>query len=359
MKTDSGTGYNLFELNRSGVPPLLAEGETREDWAARREAIRERWLAYIGGAGASAPVRYRMLSETAEPDHVRWHLRYETADGDEVTAFLLLPPGLDPEASDAQAPAMLALHPTNEAGKACVATTAAGKAGRMYGLELVRRGYVVLAPDALTAGERIYDGYESFRSGPFYERYPEWSTVGKNIADHRHGVDLLASLPFVDAGRIGAIGHSFGGYNAYFLGGIDPRIKAIVSSCGFSPFTSDLHPTHWGVRDWYTHLPKLTGDLAFGRVPFEFHEIAALAAPTPFFNYSAQSDAIFPHWKAIGDCMVELFRLYERLGVPERFQAVLGVKEHDFPPEIREMAYAFLDRWLLPAAEEKRAFEGS
>lgn len=345
--------YNLYELNQGGVPKLLDGLEDAQGWQHKRSGIRRQWLDFIGGVPDRVPVSYKTLGETKEHDHTRIHLVYDTAHGDNVPAYLLIPDdSVSGAAPDGRRPAVLALHPTHESGKANVAT-ADGRENRRYGLELVSRGYIVLAPDALTAGERIYEGLSSFHSKPFYERHPEWSTVGKNVLDHRQGVDLLCSLSGVDAGRIGVIGHSFGGYNAYFLAGLDDRIQAAVSSCGFSPFYGDHRPTHWGVRDWYTHLPKVSESLSRFEVPFEFHEIAALAAPVPSFHYFGQSDRIFPHWKAIGECMEDLYKLYRFLGADDRFQAVMTVKDHDFPPEIRHMAYAFLDRWLMGSGNEQ------
>ncbi|MEF3306626.1 alpha/beta hydrolase family protein [Paenibacillus sp. GYB003] len=352
-------GYNLYELNRKGIPKLLDGVEDAACWRRKRNGIERRWLDMIGGVPDRVPVSWKTLGETKERDHTRVHLAYDTVYGDKVTAYLLIPDaGVKGTGKDGRRPAVIALHPTNETGKRDIATEE-GRINRKYGLELVSRGYIVLAPDALTAGERIYAGLPAFRSGPFYDRYPDWSTVGKNIVDHRQGIDLLASLELADPGRIGAIGHSFGGYNAYFLAGLDDRIRAVVSSCGFSPFYGDSRPTHWGVRDWYTHLPKVTPYLSRYEVPFEFHEIAALAAPVPSFHYFGQNDGIFPHWKAIGECMAELRELYRFLGAGDRFRAVMTDGEHDFPPEIREMAYAFLDRWLMEDAAERADGSGS
>lgn len=292
------------------------------------------------------PTRVRVLSETREADHVRQKIVYATAYDDEVTAYLLIPnAALE---SKKRCPAVIALHPTNAQGKDSIATSQ-GRANRMYALELVSRGYVVLAPDALTSGDRIYPGLREFRDAPFYKQHPTWSTVAKNITDHRQGVDVLAAHELVDADRIGAIGHSFGAYNAYFLAGADDRIKAVVSSCGFSPFTGSPDPGHWGVRNWYTHLPRLTDDLKAGRVPFEFHEIVALAAPTPMFFYAAQGDKGFSHWQSIGSCFVDLRGLYKWMDADERFVSLIGVGDHDFPEPIRKMSYDFLDRWLKDA----------
>ncbi|TMV47227.1 dipeptidyl aminopeptidase [Paenibacillus mesophilus] len=339
-------GYNLYELNKNGLPKLLDGVEDEQGWLRKRERIERLWLEFIGGLPERVPVSYEVVGETQEDDHTRVHLVYDTVLGDKVPAYMLVPDG-SVEGTDrfGRRPAVLALHPTHESGKANVATKD-GNENRRYGLELVSRGYVVLAPDALTAGERIYEGLPSFRSAPFYEKHPEWSTVGKNAVDHMQALDLLCSLGNVDVSRIGAIGHSFGAYNAYFLAGLDRRIRAAVSSCGFSPFYGDHRPTHWGIRDWYTHLPKITECLGRYEVPFEFHEIAALAAPTPSFYYFGQRDRIFPHWKEIGACMAELDELYRFLGAEDRFRAVMTSGGHDFPPEIRHLAYLFLDRWL-------------
>lgn len=341
--TTFSSGYVLVDLNRDGIPPLLKDITSKEQWEAKRESIRRVWLDSIGGLPPLVPANVRVISETPERDHVRQKIVYASVHGDEVVAYLLIPNAA--RVAKTKCPAVIALHPTNAQGKDSIATSQ-GRANRMYGLELVSRGYIVLAPDALTSGERIYPGLKEFRDAPFYKQHPQWTTVAKNIVDHAQGVDVLAAHELVDPQRIGAIGHSFGAYNAYFLAGADDRIKAVVASCGFIPFTGHPTPGHWGVRDWYTHLPRITDDLKRGRVPFEFHEIAALAAPTPMFLYSAQSDAGVPHWKVVGACMLDLRNLYKFLGAEERFVSTIGAGVHDFPEPIRKMSYDFLDEWL-------------
>ncbi|SDE44809.1 Alpha/beta hydrolase family protein [Paenibacillus sp. UNCCL117] len=346
--------YTLSLLNRQGIPALLQGVETRGQWLEKRDSVRRAWLSYIGELPPRVPVNVRVRSESKEPGHTRHHIEYDTVYGDTITAYLLIPDGAETSgAASKQIPAILALHPTQEMGKDNIATPQ-GKKNRMYALELVQRGYVVLAPDALTAGERIEPGGAAFHSGLFYERHPEWSTVAKNITDHMQSVDVLCSLDVVNPHAVGAIGHSFGGYNSYFLAGMDDRIKAVVSSCGFSPFTGDPHPEHWGYRSYpYTHIPKMSADLQQDRIPFEFHEIAALCAPVPFFNYAGQADHIFPHWKSVAEGMLEVSGLYGWLGEEDRFKFYMSAGGHDFPGEIRELAYSFLDRWLIHAIKEE------
>src|SRR5581483_6177021 len=94
------------------------------------------------------------------------------------------------------------------------------------------------------------------------------------IWNHMRAVDLLQSLPEVDASRIGAIGHSLGGHNSIFLAVFDDRVKCVVSCCGFCSFPryfgGDL--TGWShngymprIRDCYGCDPV--------RVPFDFTEL--------------------------------------------------------------------------------------
>ena len=75
---------------------------------------------------------------------------------------------------------------------------------------------------------------------------PAWTAVGKMLSDHITAVDVLSSPPQVNSHRIGVIGHSLGGYNGWFLAGMDKRIKAVVSSRGFTMFRGDPEPNRWG-----------------------------------------------------------------------------------------------------------------
>lgn len=345
--------YSLARLHAGEVPPLTANAACGADaagdadaaaaWARRRADIEAVWREYVGFMPEPVDPKPEVLGMSQQEDHLRVHLRYSTGFGDKVTAYLLIP-GDDP-APSWRRPAVLALHQTHPSGKSDAAEKT-GRGNRAYGAELVSRGFVVLAPDTITAGERIGEGGEAFRTASFYAAHPRSTAIGKMLHDHRQSLDVLESLPYVDASRIGAIGHSLGGYNAYFLAGADRRVKAIAVSCGFATFAGDPDPNRWGQRDWFSHLPKISEALAAGFVPFEFHEIAALAAPTPFFSWSGMADDIFPHWRPAAEALAELGALYRSLNAGERLEFLFGNVGHDFPRAIREAAYAFLERWL-------------
>lgn len=335
---------SLTELDtRPGPPEALPDGQA---WPERRALIERVWRDFLGtleepGTGG---VTVREKSPEAGEPFERWTVDVDGGGIGPIPAHLLVPDSAASSAG-APAPAVIACHPTHPDGKHAI-TTAAGEGRRPYGLELARRGYVVIAPDCLSAGERVYDGHKAYRTAPFYREYPESTIVARNISDHQSALNTLCELPFVDADRIGAIGHSLGGYNAYFLAGLDDRVQAVVSSCGFSPFRHDPRPERWGQRDWYTHLPAITDERARGQVPFDFGQIAALVAPRPFFNYFGQTDAIFPHWQAIGEALQSVRQLYDSIGHERRFEMLMGGGPHDFPTQVRDLSYRFLDYWL-------------
>lgn len=353
--------YSLRSLSAKGIPPLLEGIQSRDDWNRKRESIQRTWLGYIGGLPELIDTRMTLDSWVANEDHYLMKIHYSSVYDDWVPANLLIPKLHDVHItndevvemllysgrglSEKALPAVLALHPTSETGKDDISLST-GRDNRQYGLELVKRGYVVLAPDTITAGERILGDDKPFHTATFYHKHPEWSAVAKMITDHQQGISLLQAFKLVDPERIGVIGHSLGGYNAYFLAGADQRVKAVVCSCGFSPVADDPETHRWGRREWFSHIPKLSDDIAQGKTPFEFNEIAALAASTPLFMWMGQNDRIFPHWKPAAEGLADLHTLYEWLGEEGKFISLIGNSGHDFPPEIRELSYSFLDRWL-------------
>ncbi|WP_338777330.1 dienelactone hydrolase family protein [Metabacillus sp. FJAT-52054] len=311
-----------------------------EEWESKKRSIMSRWLQIINENSQLCKPLYEITDMAKEDVYVRKHLKYATADGEEVPALLLLP-----DAPAEKLPGILALHPTNANGKNDIAHPS-GRKDRQYGIELVKKGYAVLAPDTITAGERIEKGDEAFQTKNFYSRYPERTAVGKMLADHRQGAEVLASLKEVDQDRIGVIGHSLGGYNAYFLATLDQRIKAAVCSCGFSMFAGDPELHRWGKRDWFSHFPVISEWMERSEVPFDFHEILSLCAPMPLFLWMGRNDPVFPHWKEGLKGIIEVQKVYDVLGQNDSFEWVIGSSGHEFPPAIREHSFQFLDRHL-------------
>ncbi|REF36211.1 dienelactone hydrolase family protein [Thermasporomyces composti] len=340
--------YRLADLDPLHPPPLVT-GDDPDVWRENRARIEKVWREYLGVLPEPIEVSWRTRAEQriqptpTEPAVTLLHIDYDAPGGrpgdvERVTAHLLVPDS----ARERPAPAVLALHPTHPRGKEAVTVDGVAP-DRTYGLELARRGYVVLAPDVIASGERIEAGEEYWHTGSFYRSNPGWTVIGRMVTDHRQGVELLSQLPEVDAARIGAIGHSLGGYNAVFLAGLEPRVSAVVSSCGSSMWAGDPRPNRWYRGFPFIHLPRLGDDVDAGVVPFEWHEITALAAPRPLFVYATTGDDCFPHYQAIAAGLYEVERVYTVLGAAATFTFLLGTGPHTFPRPIRQAAYTFLD----------------
>jgi hypothetical protein len=108
--------------------------------------------------------------------------------------------------------------------------------------ELVARGYVVIAPDALAFEDRNWSNpsgeAESFELAT---RLIQGKTLlAKCLHDVGVALDYLMTRQEVDPLRIGFIGHSYGGKMAIWAAALDERIGASVSNCGCVSFKQSL-----------------------------------------------------------------------------------------------------------------------
>ena len=315
-----------------------------EAWERKRTSVERRARAILGEAPAVAGgLDPEVLAETRREGYRELKIRFSSGTGDKVGCYLLIPQGVS---ASVPAPEILAMHSTIDPGARVTVGIDRARANRYYGMELALRGYVVLAVDVITAGERVYPGSEPFETGEFEHRHPRWSAMGKMLSDHARSLDYLVTREEVDCSRIGAVGHSLGGYNAFFLQAFDRRVKASVVSCGFTPMGTAASPFQFARDRWFVHFTNLRDYLRAGLVPCDLHEVMALCAPRPLFNYSAREDHIFRSWWAVDEGLKQVARLYRILGAPEAFERVDGEGDHDFPPEVRERAYDWLDKWL-------------
>jgi dienelactone hydrolase len=328
------------------VKPLLTRKnsiiQSIDDWEQNRTDIKVRLFETIGMPPLDRNTRSIAIIDEKERDgYVRYKISYRVGDGELIPAYLLRPNHLANPA-----PAVLALHQTVASGKDEVVGLD-GCPDFAYGHELAQRGYVVLAPDHLTAGERIYSGKESFNSAPFYEKYPEWSMVGKNLEDSKSAIDVLCALDYVDSERIGVIGHSHGGHNANFVAAMDERVKAVVSNCGLSVFSDEEERLEWSLEAGYIYIPNLRKyfleDL---EPPFDLHEVAALIAPRPWLNISAYFDFAFGNQEFLAEVGVQMYQIYKLFEATVAFGYYMHGNNHSFPKSARALAYAWLDRWL-------------
>lgn len=237
---------------------------------------------------------------------------------------------------------MLVLHGTGELGKQLVD----GKSrlpNRALAKELAERGYVVIAPDYPSMGDLKDHDFATDR----YE-----SGTMKAIFNHMRSVDLLTERPEVDPERIGVIGHSLGGHNAIFVAAFDPRLKVVISSCGWTPFryynigeeASERYGGRLGpwAQDRYMPLIRDQFELDENKISFDFPEVIASIAPRAFFTNSPKNDSNFDV-EGVHKGMIAITAAYHLKGALEMLRAHYPDAGHDFPLETRLAAYAFID----------------
>jgi len=307
---------------------------TAVDWQRRRTHILAAMQEVMGplpDPARKVPLRMEVLEETKTPRYRRLKIAYDVEKDDRLFAYLFLPVG-----RTGKGPAVLCLHPTERKLGKGVPAGLGPKEDRHYAVHLAERGYVTLAPDYVNSGDYHID--------PYARGYA--SATMKGIWNHRRSVDLLESLPEVDPERIGVIGHSLGGHNSMFVAVFDPRLKCVVSNCGFCSFPRYYKGNLAGwSHDGYMPRIRSIYELKPEKVPFDFTEVVAALAPRPFLASAPVRDHNFDV-DGVKECIAAARPVYELLGAADRLAANYPDCAHDFPEDVRKVAYEFLDRWL-------------
>lgn len=329
-------------------------------WEDRRESIKRVLAEFLGTPPKrKPPLEPKILEETVHDTYTRWKLTYQTEPGERVPAYLLVPKNVR-----GRTPAVLCPHQTTTPLTSGMRDTIGlnGDPTMHTALHLVKRGYVTFTWDALCFGERHDPARGHYGDAiPFYQKHPDWSLLSKMIWDMSRGIDYLETLDFVDASRIGCVGHSHGGITTLFGMALEDRIKAGASSCGFDTFRIDGNTWRWSRATalmprlgFYISSPYINMDQYRAapdsetiNTPLDLHEMLALIAPRPIFFSTSDVDFVFPNggW-SIRQAIVRLEPLYKLLNADNRIGAYYFNGGHNFPPEASSRAYAWLDRWL-------------
>jgi acetyl esterase/lipase len=318
----------LYYLDAAGTRQAVT---SRKTWDIRRAHILDRMQEVMGRFPyQEAPARHEVLEETNQGSYIRRKIRYQSEENDWVPAWLLLP------GSARNAPAVLCLHQTTRIGKDEPAGLG-GKPNLHYAKELAERGIVALAPDYPNFGEYKFD--------PYANGYA--SATMKGILNHMRAVDVLQSLRFVNPKRIGVCGHSLGGHNSLFVAAFDPRLKAVVTSCGFTAFPKYFggNLTGWSHKGY---MPRIADVYAKSpqQLPFDFPEVLGAIAPRAIFINAPLRDSNF-EVSGVRDSVDAVRPIFDRV-FKKSGSLVLETPgaEHDFPPDVRLNAYRFLQQHL-------------
>lgn len=340
--TQSNTSSLLYfrDSSHTAVPVT-----TKAEWEKKRTRILENMQKVMGELPERTGLPdfdLKFTDSLREDGYMRYTISFLVARDERITAYLYIP---DKPERRAMYPAMLALHETDPLGKGSVDGQGVNK-NLAYAKELAQKDYIVMAPD--------YPGFGEMQDYDFSKDRYESGTM-KGIFDHMRCIDLLQAMSNVDPEKIGVIGHSLGGHNAIFAGAFDPRLKIVVSSCGWTLFnyynTGERAIERYGHRlgPWaiprYMPLLREKYGLDSTKIPFDFDEVIAAIAPRVFFSNSPAGDKNFDV-NGVKKGIEESMQVYRFLKVPGNLQVYYPDTGHDFPPEIRMKSYEMIDKVL-------------
>jgi len=336
MAADLPALRGLSRSNLLLVSPSGQQAKSVEEWQKRRTEALEGFQAVAGrlpGNERRGDLAPKVLSETDCGSYVRRLVEYCSQPGARVPAWLCIP---KKALAGGKSPAILCLHPTENKIGHDVVVGLGGKPHRQYAAELAERGFITLAP-----------------SYPLLAKYqPDLKALNmpsgtiKAIWDNIRGLDYLETLPFVDAGAgFAAIGHSLGGHNSIFTASFEPRIKVVVTSCGFD---SLLDYYGGNIKGYVQERYMMKMQDYLGRphdVPWDYYELIAALAPRHLFINAPLRDANFRHDSVdrIAAAAEPVFQLHNAIG---RIVIRHPDSDHDFPDAERLEAYALIEKVL-------------
>jgi cephalosporin-C deacetylase-like acetyl esterase len=318
----------------------LTKVNTFAGWRSARTEIESAVQEVLGPlAKERVELQTKTVDEIQFNGYVRRRVNYFVEEWERVSAWLFVPDRRD------EVPAILCCHQGVPQGK----DEPAGLDGdplMAFAQHYAELGYVTLAPDCITAGDRVSTGLAPYDTKYLYKDYPKMSAMGKMLSDHLYAVDVLCEVKRVDSARLGVVGHGLGAQNALFLAAFDERIQSCVASCGFTRFATDKEPERWARDSGFVYFPGLRDAIKAKEFPFDWEHILALLAPSPTLLIAALNDSEYPNTKSCEKAAQLARGIYKLLGAQEAMELHTHDGGHRVTPECVEKADEWFDRWL-------------
>lgn len=319
-----------------------------DQWQVWRQELRARLREIMGiDRLLSAPMAPRITESVQCDGYRRQRVELDTEPGVTMPLYVLIPDGLT-----GTAPAVLAPHGHSSGGKlapagvrdiAAIAQTI-DEHNYDYGVQAVRRGYVVFCPDARGFGERrewLYAQPEQILDSSCRQLAHMAIPLGLAVAglwtwDLMVLLDYVQQRPETQGQQIACIGLSGGGLQTLWLAALDERVDCAVISGYF-----------YGVEDSLLHL---AGNCDCNYVPHlwetaDMGDVAALIAPRPLLIEAARQDDLNGP-RGIDNVVEQVAiaqRAYDLLGAPDRLATDYFDGGHVWHGTL---AFDWLQRWL-------------
>jgi dienelactone hydrolase len=267
-----------------------------DQWRIWQQELRGRVTELLGLHRLVATDPNPRITESVQCDgYRRERVELDTEPGVTMPCYVLIPDRLT-----SPAPGVIAAHGHSSGGKLAVVglrevdpriAQTIDQHNYDYGVQAVRRGYVVFCPDARGFGERRewqYEKPEQLLDSSCRQLAHMALPLGLTVAglwtwDLMRLLDYMQTRPETAGQPLASIGLSGGGLQTLYLAALDERVACAVDSGYF-----------YGVEDSLLHL---SGNCDCNFVPHlwaaaDMGDLGALIAPRPFLIESARQDPL-------------------------------------------------------------------
>ena len=315
---------------------IIRRLQTKADWLERQRVIRETFGKIVGPFPEKTPLKAQIWGVVEKATYRIEKVVFESQPGYHVTAALFLP-----KQCTKKTPAVLFCSGHSE-------IAFRSETYQTMVLNLVQKGFIVLAFDPVGQGERLqyfdsltggtrtgpttlehsYSGAQCFISGSSQARYMIWDGI--------RCVDYLCTRKEVDPKRIGITGRSGGGTQSAYIAAFDDRILAVAPEGYLTSFQRLFESC--GPQDAEQNFYH---GIASG---LDFADLLAVRAPKPALMITTTRD--FFSIQGARETEAEVMRIYQAFGALKNFSKVEDDFEHGSTLKNREAMYAFFQRHL-------------
>ncbi len=343
------------ELKKELTYPLAWGNSPINDFGQWRDSARAKVFECMMTPPKSAPFDTEVVAVEKRDGYEARKIRFNVNAYSRITGYLLVPDG------DGKHPAVNLLHDHGAhlfIGKekmirpiledSAVTADADAWADNLYGGQylgdfLARNGYVVFSADAPMWGER---GREEGVDRSKYDIIAgNMMMLGRDLSafmtyDDISGTEMLASLPEVDATRIGCAGCSMGGYRSWMLSALSDRIKAGASICWM--VTTDVQMS---TKDRKREYGGFANCIPALRQYLDYPHIASLACPKPMLFINGARDHLFPS-DGVEDAFSTMHAVWDSQNASGALETEIWDIPHSCGTEVQQRILEFFKRNL-------------
>ena len=218
-----------------------------------------------------------------------------------------------------------------------------GYGNQFFGDDLAKNGFVVFAADAPMWGER------GQKEGPRRDRYDmiagNMMMYGIDLSaymtyDDIGGTEYLATMPEVDASRIGCTGWSMGAYRAWMLAALSDRIKASASICWMVTTDEQMsfkynRTENGGFANCFPGLRRW----------LDYPHVASIACPKAMLFINGSQDKLFPV-AGVQKAFDTMHATWQSQGADDKLETEIWDIPHSCPVNAQERVLVFFQKHL-------------